>query len=405
MSTDDHISELIGLIYEAAVEPNGWLEVLRRIADLVRADSGLLGVGSYRRPSDGMAIPLTLNVDPEQQQRWVESYLDQDVWWRAFSERFEDGVLTGAQCVEPHLLHTTELYNEVLVHAGIEDGLFGGIARSPGSDAIAAFYRARHRERFGAREVDLLSTLLPHLRRAVRINDRFGLLESESAAARIVGGLVPIGIVYLDGHGHVLGVNSHAERLLDQEDRLLIRQRRLRTSSQSDDAALDAAIAMAQEPGAVPTGQLLPLTRSRPGSRIVMYVAPVPRMIERSRLSGHRGASVVVLITSTEALASWPTPVAARALGLTPAEAELALALARGEDLQAHATSRGLSRETARWRMKQILHKTSSKRQSDVVRLVLTTLGRLVATEDARSAPSRVATKPAVVDPTSRRRA
>ncbi len=379
VSADDSVSDLIGLVYEAIIDPKGWLEVLRRVADRIGSDSVVLGGGSRRRPSKGIVIPLTPNLDPDRQRRWIRAF--PDPLWRTLSERFDEGVLTAAQCVEPQRVGEAELHDGALVPASVEDGLFAGIARSGDSITMVAFHRARTRERFSADDVDLVATLLPHFRRAARICDQFGLLESESDAARMVAGLVPIGIVYLDAHGHVVGANAHAERLLTEEDCLSLRQRRLRTTSRGDDAALDAAIAMAQEPGTCRTAQLVPLRESPPGGRIVMCILPVPRREAQVPLSVRSRAETIVLITGAEALASWPIPVAAKALGLTPAEADLALALARGEDLQAHATARGLSLETARWRMKQILQKTSSRRQSDVVRLVLTTLGRLVAAE------------------------
>lgn len=112
----------------------------------------------------------------------LESHLARDEWWLAFSKRFDEGVLTGADCVEPRQLHRAPLYNEVLVRAGIEDGIFAGIDRASGADSIAAFYRGPTRAAFGHAEVEVLSLLLPHLRRAVRISDRFALVRSERDA-------------------------------------------------------------------------------------------------------------------------------------------------------------------------------------------------------------------------------
>ena len=53
--------------------------------------------------------------------------------------------------------------------------------------------------------------------------------------------------------------------------------------------------------------------------------------------------------------------------GLTPAEAQLAVALSQGISLNAYADRRGISVGTVRIQMKRILEKTDSRRQADLV--------------------------------------
>lgn len=53
--------------------------------------------------------------------------------------------------------------------------------------------------------------------------------------------------------------------------------------------------------------------------------------------------------------------------GLTPAEAQLAIALSQGMSLNAYADRRGISVGTVRIQMKRILEKTDSRRQADLV--------------------------------------
>jgi len=382
MGRDDALLDLIGLVYEAAIEPGRWPAVLRDTATLVGAESGLLGVGSHRDPSSGMSIPITIEVDPVQQGRWVESYLDADVWWAAFSDRFDEGVLTGAQCVDPQTLRRTALYNDVLVHAGVEDGLFAGIARRPGADAIAALYRSRKRERFGAAEVEILSRLLPHLQRAARISDLLGLLEREREATRLADDSSGVGLVYLAENGRVLRANRRAERALAAAEFLAVRKGMLCAPTPKGNRALQAAIAGALRGGAPRAGAVVSIERAPGRIAAVLCVVPIPRETERPPLldPSDPPRALIVFASADQGIA-WRTREAARLLGLTPAEADQALALAGGQDLAEHARDRGIALGTARWRMKQILQKTGCRRQSDVVRLVLTTLGRLAAAD------------------------
>lgn len=59
-----------------------------------------------------------------------------------------------------------------------------------------------------------------------------------------------------------------------------------------------------------------------------------------------------------------------RAFGLTPAEARLATLLATGEALEDAADTLGITRETARSRLKSIFHKTGTHRQAALVALL-----------------------------------
>lgn len=56
--------------------------------------------------------------------------------------------------------------------------------------------------------------------------------------------------------------------------------------------------------------------------------------------------------------------------GLTPAEAELAQALARGATLDSYGVTRGVSRSTVKTQLAQIMEKTGTNRQTALLRLL-----------------------------------
>jgi DNA-binding CsgD family transcriptional regulator len=64
-------------------------------------------------------------------------------------------------------------------------------------------------------------------------------------------------------------------------------------------------------------------------------------------------------------------------LSLTPAETRLAIALFKGQSVEAYAKEVGISINTARWYVKQIYAKTGVKRQTDLIRLLLKTTARI----------------------------
>ncbi len=84
--------------------------------------------------------------------------------------------------------------------------------------------------------------------------------------------------------------------------------------------------------------------------------------------------AVCVVINDPDA--SKPLPVEnLRALfGLTQAEAKLAALLVSGEDLRAAADQLGITYGTARSRLSAVFEKTETRRQGELIRLVLTTI-------------------------------
>lgn len=381
MSVDDDFEDLVGLLYEAALEPERWPLVLTRIAGLVGADSGLLGIGSTRRPDEGMAVPFTLNVDPVHQRQWVESHLGGDAWWLAFSERFEEGVLTGAQCVDVEALHRTPLYNEVLVHAGVEDGLFAGIARTPRADAIAAFYRGPERDRFASGDVARLSRLLPHLRRASEIHDRMQALASTRDANDALVDRLPYGLIWLDDTGRVLAMNAAADRLLARDDGLRAKNSRLEARIPANRDELERAIADAI---AVATGRSMGaggLVRIQRISRRPPYpllAVPIPRRSGEILFSSQTGPPVVaLLITDPDAPIDLDAHTMRELFKLTPALARLAAAIAGGLTLAEYAAQAGVTIGTVRQQMKELLARMGARRQADAVRMILTSVVQL----------------------------
>jgi DNA-binding CsgD family transcriptional regulator len=64
-------------------------------------------------------------------------------------------------------------------------------------------------------------------------------------------------------------------------------------------------------------------------------------------------------------------------LSLTPAETRLAIALFKGQSVEAYAKEAGISINTARWHVKQIYAKTGVKRQTELIRILLKPSARI----------------------------
>ena len=109
-----------------------------------------------------------------------------------------------------------------------------------------------------------------------------------------------------------------------------------------------------------------------------------PYSILVSKLQGisfgpnHKSPGAVVFISDPEMGHDFPAEYAASFYGLTLAEAELLCSLINGMSLEEIACDRETSINTVRWQLKNIYRKTNTRRQSDLVRLILSSPAALM---------------------------
>ena len=100
-----------------------------------------------------------------------------------------------------------------------------------------------------------------------------------------------------------------------------------------------------------------------------LLVAPLPA----DRLGVFpKTPAALVLISDPEVTNALSWKLVQQLYGLSPAESKLSVALARGWPLKEYAKANRISVETARSQLKSVMSKTSTHRQAELIRLLLT---------------------------------
>src|SRR5918997_1152696 len=187
MPTDgEPLSALIDRIYDAAAGFCGWDAVLSDLAWLLGGSAAVLGVVRPRCP--GRVVPVGAVVTDE-------------------------GVMPKAE------FQRTAFYDEGLRPQGLHSLLNLRAARGErGAVANVCVFRTAREGRFGAEEVELLSRLAPHLRRAVAVHTR--LAEAEGDRRALAGALerLPRAAFLVDGAAVVRHANAAGAALLAARD-------------------------------------------------------------------------------------------------------------------------------------------------------------------------------------------
>lgn len=183
-----------------------------------------------------------------------------------------------------------------------------------------------------------------------------------------------LGVVLVGKDGSVSFVSRAARSILDEDDGLSLGPFGLRST---DDLAagrlrklLPGPAGSASEPGG-----LVMVERSasrRPLSVLVTPLEPSP-----PGLPGPRAARAV-FISDPEKVAGTSEEILKRLYGLTPAETGLVRELLQGRCVDEAAATLGVSVHTARSHLKRVFSKTSTRRQSELVLLLLSGPGQLL---------------------------
>jgi DNA-binding CsgD family transcriptional regulator len=192
----------------------------------------------------------------------------------------------------------------------------------------------------------------------------------------------PVAIVLLDGQRRVVFANEHAATLHMRADGVTICSSGIGLLRAHDNARLQGLIARAvgrSEPpplghrGLGGGGRSMRALRSSGKRPYGFLVAPLS---QRDRDPAHAvfRPAVCIVITDPDGARTLPVERLQDAFDLTEAEGRLAARLAAGEGLRSAAQSLGITYGTARARLAEIFQKTETRRQGELINLLLTTL-------------------------------
>jgi DNA-binding CsgD family transcriptional regulator len=367
---DVDVLRMIERIYDVASDPAALGELAPNIAREFAGDFSILYVvqGTNARTSSDLLLSATPNFDDWAHSSYTGYYRARDMWALEIVRKANAGVVRGLDAVDKRELMRSEVYADWYRKVGVFHTLMG-VFPVNGEMGVAAVSRPDRRKEFDEREKRHFSLLIPHLQRAVQINQRLSQAEQERALTFEMLERLALGIIIVDAEARVLFANSVAHRTLLLARDLTVVQGRLRLRNQLprrtfEKLLRDAAwtsIGRATSPGgvvAVPRPEGLPLSLL-----VSPYRAP------RSSDPQLYGAALVVF-SDPENETELPEQAIAKMLGLSPAEGRLVTALVSGQSITEYAASVGISKNTAKTQMRQIFNKTGYNRYFDIVRAV-----------------------------------
>lgn len=367
MSRESDLVALIAAIYEAGTDFNLWPDALGRIAAAFSAPSaGMARQG--KTPAECWGI--CAGVQPAAIKSYVEHYHGVNPIWQRVPNTPAGTVQADTMVMPRRELERTEFFNDYLVPQRIGGLLNSVVLVEEGRQTVVTMHG--HRQ-FDADDVALYKLITPHLQRAVQINLKSAQMQMNHAASRQALDRLSEGVLFVDVNGSVTLANRSAESLFAAEAGLRQRDGILEGNAHSETLALHALIAKCGERSAIPSsGGNLSLSRGAGRSPLALMIAPILHPLP-DWLIGKKPVAII-FVNDPERT---PKPASRQLIeqfGLTRAEASFAIEILNGDGIQAAADRLSITRATARTHLARVFDKTGVRRQSELVRLLMSAI-------------------------------
>lgn len=325
----------------------------------------------------GGSISVAVNIGPAFQRGSTMRTATQLISTFGVS-RWVPGLITGShEFIDDSAVLRSEYYNDFLrrydrfhivgCFMALEDGQIGSISS----------FRSLKDGPFPDSTLQMMRLVLPHFERAAKLHAKLGLLQAGFESLDLLNS----GLIFVRANGEVLQMNRHARELAQQGDGIRIILGRLSAWHWDErlrlQTAVNQAAAAAMGNGVALDGPVV-IHRQSGKRPLVLFVAP----LRNSRLFNSWGAAgAVVFVHDPEREPQLSESVLQSLYKLTPAQAKLAVAIARGRDLNEYCEEADVRRTTARTHLRLIFDKLGVRRQAEVAALVLNTQGAIRAGE------------------------
>ncbi len=376
-------SQLIQRIHDAALEPDHWPEMLGDLAALLRSDHvlfygrdtetpGPLRALSYHGVPTAAVANLTSNLSTGVVPAWIRSLpgglADRSSNWETDQE-----------------FSRSMFYNEVVRPLGTFYAAMALLQSSPKQHIYFICSRNLGARDFEDGEIAGLQKLIPHLTTAFRTREHLANANLRSIGASLVLDRLQTGVILVDAAGAVVFANRTAEVLLARGDGIRTQAGRITAKHAPTARNLQNLLAQCLT-DTLAGGGSIDIPRGDGRGPLRVLVTPARSQTDRSEMAwlgtARAGVGAILILTDPECERRTRKDRLRLHLGLTNAEADVALALLKGGGREAVAARLGISLSTVRTHLSHIFEKAGVHRQAELVAMISGLIASSASTTD-----------------------
>ena len=378
LPSDRQLHDLIDRIYESAMQPKAWSEVLAGMSEWF---GGSPVLGELYIPH-GEEPYASVGLQEEFHATFMRDWFQYVPWKSEFDSHFTDRFRPFSETLPDVDLETNDFFLRWMKPQGLAPiwpititiTLDLEVVRMVGGIMV---FRRKGEGPFPEEDVRATEVLLPHFHRAMRL--RIALDAGKSARVPLAEVLdrLPLGLLVLDRKGNVVMENESASQILALGDGISIGATGVAARDPHENKTLRDAFERAMNPTLELSGDATVFVQVTRPSMKPPYEVMVAPLAFATAGSISEAAAIAFFISDPEAEHVPASKALEEIYALTPAESEIARLLARGLSIDEIADDRNISVNTARSHLKRIYSKTGTSRQSELLALVLTGVGSI----------------------------
>jgi len=370
LPNQSELSALLHHLYASVTDPRELNRFLSQCSERIGAVSAALAICEIET---GRWRYLEFHPGPVDLARVYETHYSEDdpvkaALLRLPSRRF----YFSHELCDEHMQRTHPYWVEWFATLDYSDVCAARIPLGANYSCHIGFVRQSAAERFGRPELNFLDLLLPHLEQALQMHSRMDRLKVMADLAQEHLAQTGAGCVVLNGDGRITFRNRIAQDLLREGTVLRETDGTIHLSEPTAEARFRQlvrdCILVARLPTVISGGMV---AVPRPGGLPLSVVVLPYRALAYAETVIEQGSRAIVLLYDPDRSRTDPPGILRELYRLSDAEARVSWRLANGEALEEIAAAEGASRETVRSQLKRIFAKTGTKRQSELVRLIL----------------------------------
>lgn len=377
-------SAIIGAIYDCALDPDGWSEVLDAICRVIDCCSAKLSLIDPWTSS--LYIHATAGIEPE----WVAAMPAQvEEGVRLFGgasalERYKVGdlVILSRVC-DVSAFRASSFYRDWAFPQSVADFMAANLVRDETGLSFIGFGRHSRSGLLDDCAIDRTSVFLPHIRRAVQIN---GLLEAQRVVSNTLAetfDAMSASVILVDASLRPVLVNPAAQAMLESGWPTLLRGGAIVATDDAAQKRLAQTIKGWSRNGGGGPGTCLRIPTRDVGRCAILNVLSLSGCANRSRIAPMAIAAILVAQPDIGS-ASRRDDVAAL-FDLTPTEARVLEHIVAGSSPADAARSLGVQPSTVRTHLLSVFDKTGVHRQNELVALAARVASPLAIKDPAQS--------------------
>ena len=365
--------ELVASLYAAAAGIVPTSRPLELLSELTRSDKAFAAHFNFDRQRG--KILASFNVEPHNVENYQEIYASKNPWLaRASYFQAEGLVWRGSEIVDLARLKETEFY-KLFLYGQLIENTAHLVVRVRGSDVFHVMLtRRRDAEDYDDAAFEICRLFAYHARHAFEITDASAARQFIEEACNTAIDELAAGVAVIEPPTTILHMNQTFAALVEgfrgastlPKPRSIISPpfaRRFAT-----DAKLPRPLAEALATHPVPSSCVVHPTADEGARPIAIEIRPVKL---RSMPGALARNGFILLSRSPDCEIEVDEPALRASYGLTPAEARVCAALVSGENIHLLSDRLSISPQTARTHLKRIYDKTSTTRQPELVRLLM----------------------------------